>query len=255
MKGKKIVFFLLLILIISIIIFLCISKKKNKEDKEKDKIDIDEVKSKIVEKVKIMSADDIFIKIYEDGFDLDNIDYNMIASSILINLKEDGEITDKEASKYDECVNTSYINLSSVEDKLKILFNEVPNIDYDVESINYYYDKNNKKFFELCINKLDGSNFIDTYIYDFDYDEDNVYLYISVAYGNEELIDNDDTKITIYKDYKHKDIYIRFIYNSNKPNDNFILDDSNYRDFSLYKYTFKRVDGDYYFKSLEKVFN
>lgn len=255
MKGKKIVFFLLLILIISIIIFLCISKKKNKEDKEKDKIEIDEVKSKIVEKVKIMSADDIFIKIYEDGFDLDNIDYNMIASSILINLKEDGEITDKEASKYDECVNTSYINLSSVEDKLKILFNEVPNIDYDVESINYYYDKNNKKFFELCINKLDGSNFIDTYIYDFDYDEDNVYLYISVAYGNEELIDNDDTKITIYKDYKHKDIYIRFIYNSNKPNDNFILDDSNYRDFSLYKYTFKRVDGDYYFKSLEKVFD
>lgn len=255
MKVKKIVFFLLIISIVSIIIILLLGKNKTENKKEKDEIDIEKLKSKIVEKVKIMSADDIFIKIYEDGFNLDNIDYNMIASSILINLKEDGEITDKEAEEYDECINTSYINLSSVEDKLKVLFNKVPKIDYDVNSINYYYDKDNKKFFELCINKLDGSNFIDTYIYNFDYDEDNAYLYISVSYGSEELVDNDDTKITIYKDYKHKNVYKKFNYNSKKPDDNFILDDSNYKEFSLYKYTFEKIDGDYYFKSLEKVFD
>ena len=255
MKVKKIVFFLLIISIVSIIIILLLGKNKTENKKEKDEIDIEKLKSKIVEKVKIMSADDIFIKIYEDGFNLDNIDYNMIASSILINLKEDGEITDKEAEEYDECINTSYINLSSVEDKLKVLFNKVPKIDYDVNSINYYYDKDNKKFFELCINKLDGSNFIDTYIYNFDYDEDNAYLYISVSYGSEELVDNDDTKITIYRDYKHKNVYKKFNYNSKKPDDNFILDDSNYKEFSLYKYTFEKIDGDYYFKSLEKVFD
>lgn len=253
MKLKKIVFFLSIILILSLIVFLFLGKKDNKDDKENDSIDIDEVKKEIIEKVKIMSADDIFIKIYEDGFDLNNIDYNIIASSILINLKEDGEITDKEASKYDECINTSYINLSSVEDKLKLLFNEVPSIDYDVKSINYYFDKDNKKFFELCINVLDGSNFIDTYIYDFDYDEDNAYLYVSVSYGNEELTDNDDTRVTIYKDYKHKKIYKEFTYSNDSQNDDFILDESNYKEFTLYKYTFKRVDDNYYFDSLKKI--
>ena len=255
MKMKKILLFLFIILFFSLGIYLLFGNRKDNKDNKKDIIDYDKVKEEIIEKVKIMSADDIYIKIYEDGFNIDNIDYNMIASAILINLKEDGEITDKEASKYEECINTSYINLSSVEDKLKILFNEVPSIDYDVKSINYYFDEDNKKFFELCINMLDGSNFIDTYIYDFDYDDDNAYLYVSVSYGVEKLTKNDDTKVTIYRDYKHKDKYKEFIYNNDSPNDDFILDDSNYKEFTLYKYTFKRVDNNYYFKALEKVSN
>lgn len=254
MKIKKIVLFLSLI-ILSLILFLSLGKNNMKKVKEKDSIDYDKVKEVIIEKVKLMSADDIFIKNYEEGFDLSNIDYNSIVSAILINLKEDGEITDKDASMYDECINTSYINLSSVEDKLKLLFNEVPNIEYDVKSSNYYFDKENKKFFELCINVLDGSNFMDSYIYDFDVDDNNAYLYVSVSYGNEELTKNDDTKVTIYRDYKHKKIYKEFIYNSNSPNDDFILDDSNYKEFTLYKYTFKRIGDNYYFKSLEKVFD
>lgn len=254
MKRKSLILVIIFVLVI-LIIFL-FNNKKNKEDVkvEYTSEDIAVVKDSVIKKVNIMNADNMLIDIYNDGFNLENIDYNLIAKGILINSKEDGQISDEEANEYDECVNTSYINLSSVEDKFKLLFNSVPSVNYDVDSINYIYDEKNKRFFESCINILDGSKFIDTYIYDFKLDKDIAEVYISVSYGTEEpIISDGNTKIIIYKDYSRENIYKEFIYDIDNPTDDFILDEGNYTDFSQYKYTFKKVNDDYYFYSLEKI--
>lgn len=256
MKKLKYVLLVCVLVVILLVIFINLNSKKDVNKIKTNDVNIDEVKSTIIKKVDIMSAKNIGIDLYKESVDIDTIDYTLITKNILLNLEDDGIISDKELNSYKECINSSYINKDTVDNMLKYIFGTLPDIDYDKVD-NYIFDKENSRYFESCINKMNGSNFIDTYIYNFELNENEANLYIAVSYGVEQPIIKDDNitdsvKVIIYKDYKKKDKYKEYIYGTDTQTDDFILDESNYDNFSLYKYTFIKKDNDYYFKSLSR---
>lgn len=227
-------------------------------------IDKEKIKEDILSKIKLMSADDLLINLYKESIYVDDIDYQLMLKGLLLVLDEDGSINDDEADDLYEktsiCTNNSYISLDSVEKAMKNIYGTVFDINYEeaIKDTNYIYDTETNRFYEMCTNNSIGSDFIDTYIYNFDLDKNNVYVYVAVSYGKEEVVvengeTTDKTKVTIYTDYQRNNVYKSYIYDADNSSDNFLLDSSNYKDFSLYKYSFKKSNDNYYFESLEKV--
>ncbi len=262
---KKSVIFTVLILVALFLLSNNIYHKTNSRVNDNDESGTkEEVKKDILNKIKLMSADDLLTNLYQEDMHIDDKNYPIILEGILLGLNDDGSISDSEADalyeKTNICTNSSYISLDSVEQKIKNIYGTTLDIDYRniTEDINYIYDQDTKRFYEMCANHRIGSNFIDTYVYDFKLNKNNAYVYIAVSYGSEEAVlengeTTDKTKVTIYTDYQKNNVYKSYIYDGSNSSDNFLLDSSNYKDFSLYKYVFKKNKNNYYFEALERV--
>ena len=263
--NKKSVILTILSLIVLFFISTNIYLKANSNLKGSyNNIDKEELKKDILNKIRLMSADDLLIDLYKESVYADDINHKLALKGLLLVLNEDGSISDSEADslyeKTNVCTNNSYISLTSIEKTMKNIYGTIFDIDYNdtTKDINYIYDDETNRFYEMCTNTSVGSDFIDTYVYSFDLDKNNAYVYVAVSYGHEEaVVENgettDKTKITIYTDYKKNKEYKSFIYDVNNSNANFLLDSSNYKEFSLYKYTFKKSNNNYYFEALEKI--
>lgn len=265
MKRKS-VLFIIGILIILFLFSTNIYRKTNSNVNDNHKFSKEEIKKELLNKIKIMSADDLLTNLYRDNFYINKDSYPLIIEGLLLGLNTDGNISDIESDNLYEktniCTNNSYISLANVEKEMKNIYGQTFDIDYQsiMEDINYIYDTDTKRFYELCTSRHVGSDFIDTYVYNFEIEQDNAYIYLAVSYGNEEpVVENgettDKTKVTIYTDYKKDNLYKSYIYDGNSNSDMFLLDESNYKDFSLYKYVFKKNHDNYYFDSLERIKN
>lgn len=263
--NKKNIIFTILSLVVLFFVSTNIYHKANSNLKDSDNgFDKEEIKKEILNKIKLMSADDLLINLYQENIYVDDINYQLVLKGLLLVLNEDGSINDNEADTLYEktsiCTNNSYISLSSIEKTMKNIYGTIFDIDYNdiIKDINYIYDDETNRFYEMCTNASVGSDFIDTYVYSFDLNKNNAYVYVAVSYGQEEVVvengeTTDKTKVTIYTDYKKNKVYKSYIYDVNNSSDNFLLDSSNYKDFSLYKYSFKKSNNNYYFESLEKI--
>ena len=88
-----------------------------------------------------------------------------------------------------------------------------------------------------------------TYIYKYEEEGKKAYAYVSVAKGQIDY-DNEGNEIyNIYKGINTEDKYK--IYNDIDTYLNFKIDNTNYQEFTKYKYTFELVEGKYKFISIE----
>ena len=129
-------------------------------------------------------------------------------------------------------------------------------IDYkkDMVNIGFIYDSVNKCIYELCTNKIESNNFIDTYVYDYKEEGDNAYVYIAVAYGTETPVmanggATNKTTINIYQTSKRDKIYKTYV-SSPDQDDEFDLGKDNYNEFSKFKYTFVKENNQYHFDNI-----
>ena len=92
------------------------------------------------------------------------------------------------------------------------------------------------------------------FIYPYKFEHDNVqaFVYVSATKG---AIGEDGEKTVnnIYKGVKTHEVYKSFSEDEIDQYLNFKIDESNYQTFTKYKYIFDMVDGNYFFKGIEKV--
>jgi len=248
-KSILIICGLIFLLILTTILY----NKTNDNKISKDEVtNVNEIKSNLSKKIKLMSADDLLSDLYNDDLTLDNFN-NMFLSGILLSIEEDGELTEEESDKlYNRtgiCINTSYINLSTIESNIDELYGNNIKLDYNklLKNTDFYYDNVTKKFYSKCVSSLDKTNYIESYIYDYKINDRDAYVYVSVAFL-EEKYNDDDVTIYVYKDVNKDKLFATY-----KDDEYFILDETNYSKFTLYKYHFKNNNGNYYFNSLKKI--
>ena len=87
------------------------------------------------------------------------------------------------------------------------------------------------------------------------HDEELTYIYLTtekdgkyfvyVAYG---VFVNNNGDYVLYTDSENKNVY-----NENVLHSRFDINDGNYKNFSKYKFTFEKLDNNYYFSKIEKI--
>ena len=163
---------------------------------------------------------------------------------------------------------TKYVSLEKVNAYSKRLFGEkLTNISKEISACpTYLYDQKNEMFYYPAP-QCGGTSAeqIRTYKSKFEEKEDEAYVYVSFAFispsiSGEEL---DYSDYNVYKDFdivkedgyyitKHKNIYKSGI--KGYQRDSFILDETNYKDFSEYKFSFnKDKNNNYYFVNIEQI--
>lgn len=111
----------------------------------------------------------------------------------------------------------------------------------------FIYDAENSKYYGMAECGGTSSTYLKSYNNKYTQLKDDFYVYVSVA----SITYNDqEGNSTVYTDYemqnKYKDVTIAEVEN--------IINSSNYKDFSEYKYTFtKNKNGNYIFSSIERV--
>ena len=114
----------------------------------------------------------------------------------------------------------------------------------------YRYDSETKTYYKILGCGGTGPATILDYKYSFKQKGDETYVYVAYAYQT--LGDNENT--IIYKDFSNNGKLYSFDFTDKyKEDSSFKLDSTNYKDFTSYKYTFKKDDNNYYLSSVEKV--
>lgn len=247
---------LVLIVLALLLVISSYLYRNTKEEVVEYNYDYSKVKEEVLNKIKIMSADDLLVELYDKDLSIDNIDNELLLKGILISLSSDGESSnddiDKICDKNNICINNEYINKSSIDKNIEDIYG---NIEYDNKLKDlYFFDEDTNRYYEYCTNKLESDIFIDTYVADVNLDKNIVSVEIYISYGKEkEVLKNKEyvTNISIYKDKNLKDKYYEYTYTSSKPQ-TFELDENNYKDFSKYVYTFIDNGNGFKFKTLKK---
>ena len=123
--------------------------------------------------------------------------------------------------------------------------------DYDIKVND---DKNIEVVDAFCGDTFSANDFVTSKIVDARRDNDYVYIYEKVAFGrynNESLkSSNDNFKVDYYDNYNKKGNVIETL---SSPEFGESTDDKNpnWDLYKTYKYTFKLIDDEYYFESLE----
>lgn len=145
------------------------------------------------------------------------------------------------------------ISSSVVEDEYKNYFGDstVNHKSFDV-CFGYIYDNNTNNYYYIEP-QCGGSNPNSAYAYINKYTVKGDEAYVYVNYGLSIYVPDasEANDVNIYKDLKEKEIYRENI--SEDEANNFRINESNYKEFSEYKYTFKKDNkGNYYFVSLKE---
>jgi hypothetical protein len=138
------------------------------------------------------------------------------------------------------------ITKAEVDNEYYALFNERITTHRDIEDCPiYYYDSVNSVYYIYSACGGIGVGGPMEYINKYTYSNDEAYVYLSVGYIH---YDNNTEKRTLYTDLQMTKEY------QGNYTDDFKINQSNYQNFSEYKYVFGKNDnGNYYFKSIEKT--
>ena len=268
MKDKKVILYIVLsILILFTITGLVYAKVNYKDDSKQKTVTEEPANSKkyILELIDIMTVKDALEPVYGGTtYTMDNISYKYIMKSTLNSINNNKTFTPEElrttTARMKKCINAGYYT----EDYLlkyihKVYGNITMNYKTDLGNTGFIYDSVNKNFYELCTNKIESNNFIDTYVYDYKEEGDKAYVYVSVAYGTETPVmvnggATDKTVINIYRTSKRDTAYKSYVSDPEHP-DEFTLGKDNYNDFSKFKYTFTKEDGEFHFTEIKLINN
>jgi len=242
------------------------ASKPKTEEKKYHSIDNNAIKDDLALKVQIINltygdatrrngSSDFFEKGYYKNIDDSRLLYALIT---YLHLNNDDSIKKPEQEMYFEYPNLlGTIDDNIVKEKSLQIFNkdlsnlaEAPKDDsYDTAWLGIVKDGN-----KYMINSAGGdpspSNMLFTNIYKYERDDQNAYVYVSVAKGS---ISDDGTSYIIYKGPESREIFK--IYNESAIEEylNFQITEDNKNNFTRYKYVFASVDGNYYFNHIEKV--
>lgn len=141
------------------------------------------------------------------------------------------------------------IYVEDVEDYYYSLFGSknVNHKDYSGTCPMYIYDSKNNKYYGAS--ECGGTSAIGivTYINKYSQDDSHAYVYVSLGSINGEYQ-------KIYTDYSQNNEYTKESFDDFTGSNGSEINESNYKDFSQYKYTFnKNSDGSYYFSSIKKI--
>jgi len=171
------------------------------------------------------------------------------------NLSPENE-SDPIVSSYAQTFGNEYVKQitgKEVKDAYNSFFG-TSNVDFKVlksrNCFNYDYESTKDIFYRKQPNCGGTSG---TYIYSYKnkYSKKNDNVYVYVSYGSSGIPENNQTA-TIFKDLEKNNVYREFVKLGEVQS--FRINESNYADFSEYKYTFKKNnDGSYYFVSFEKT--
>lgn len=241
--------------------------QENKETKITDTIKIDYIKKQIAileelpidtTKIKISNEYDYFFPktIYAfDNYKIEQINKEIATKAMIsYSTTKTDHVTNVTLSKATkaELGDTDTYDYVSLEDMMPMyekLFGTkemyLGKIDYKCE--NYMYDNNIKAF----VLYADGCGFVGpmaiekTYIYDITEDNNNAYVYMAFGVLG---ISYEGNKYEIFTDYAMTQKY------SGKATKDFVINETNYKDFTKYKYTFtKNSDGTYTFNNISKL--
>lgn len=161
--------------------------------------------------------------------------------------KDKINISNMELVDFFDSMKSKQISVNRIEKEYYDLFNEKLSSYQDIAGCpSFYYDDTNKVYYSYSA--CGGSGLIRniTYINKYTSKGDEVYVYMSAGYI--EYTDEYYNEVNVYTDFNKTKLYkTESVYNEH-------ITQTNYVDFSEYKYTFsKREDGTYYFKSIEKT--
>lgn len=142
------------------------------------------------------------------------------------------------------------ISSSVVEDEYKNYFGDgtVNHKSFNV-CFGYIYDSDTNTYYYIEP-QCGGSNPNSAYAYINKYTVKGDEVYVYVSYGSS-IYSSETNNVNIYKDLNEKEIYRENV--SEDEANNFRINESNYKEFSEYKYTFKKDDKEnYYFVSLKE---
>lgn len=236
---------------------------ENKEIKITDKVKIDYLKKyvTILEKlsldtssVKVSESAGIYYfmnnqiyaldKLEKKDITMDNATIAMVASSENERNYVANESLESSTLKHlgEDPETFEYVSVNGFIEDYKILFGfeniSTKNINVNCES--YVYDKKANAFVMVANGCGTAAPVAiqKTYVYDVTEDSDNVYVYLAYGVTGQ----NEKGEFIAYTDYA-----MNKRYTGNVTKD-FTIDESNYKDFSKYKYTFtKNSDGTYTF--------
>jgi len=144
------------------------------------------------------------------------------------------------------------VNQKLIKIQYKKYFNEEPKEykDFNICGNNYKYDSNLGLYFWLEP-QCGGTAMSLLHNYKNKYTQKGNEAYVYVSYGISNY--NVQTGATdIYKDINSETLYKQNL--TDQESHNFTINETNYQDFSEYKYTFKEDEnGNYYFVSIEKT--
>lgn len=152
--------------------------------------------------------------------------------------------------------NTQYINLLDLKKEYYALYGNSSDFNpITVNAINKFpyvkYEESLKKIIYQTIGekKENITNEIAEYIYKYESDENNIYVYVSTAF----IAEKAQNLKSLYSDIEQTEL-IENIELSQYNIDN-ILNENNYKNFPTYKYTFIKEEstGNYIFKQVELV--
>lgn len=142
------------------------------------------------------------------------------------------------------------ISSSVVEDEYKNYFGDstVNHKSFNV-CFGYIYDSDTNTYYYIEP-QCGGSDQNSAYAYINKYTVKGEEVYVYVSYGSS-IYSSETNNVDIYKDLNEKEIYRENV--SEDEANNFRINESNYKEFSEYKYTFKKDDKEnYYFVSLKE---
>ena len=262
MKDKKVIVYIVLCIIIIGMIGYLVYLKANNDEKVVDTGSKEPVNSKaqIVELINTMTANDQLEGLYSGKtYIIDNISNTYILKSILNSIKSDRTLSTDElrniSARLKVCINSSYYSEENVKKNITKIYGDLQ-LDYakEVANTGFVYDSVEKSFYELCNNKLETNNFVTTYLYDYKEKTNEANAYIAVAYGTKVPVvingaTTDKTTINIYKTSARDKVYKTYVKEPGSKEE-FKLNKDNYKDFSKFKFTFVKENGEYHFNSI-----
>ena len=141
----------------------------------------------------------------------------------------------------------SQVEISVIEKEFSKLFDgTIKYQDYDMEENcpGFYYDELNKVYYRISECGGTEPSSINTYVNKISYNNNNYYVYLNVGYfeiGDKLYIDIDKSKVA-------EGVNIPQEFSTS------LINETNYMQFSEYKFTFeKNSEGNYIYKSIERI--
>jgi hypothetical protein len=269
MKDKKVILYIVLcILIVCMITGLIYLKVNHKEDNKVENTGSNETvnsKDKVLALIDVITVKDALESIYNgSNYTAETLSKNYILKSTLNSINNDKTFTTDDlkevGARLKICVNSGYYTEDYVMKNIEKVYGKVE-FDYskDIANTGFSYDSTKKNFYELCNNKIESTDFFDTYVYDYKEENDKAYVYISVAYGKEVPVmanggATNKTTVNIYRNAKRDDLYKSYVVDPTTK-DQFNLSADNYKEFTKFKYTFTKTNGEFHFTSIEVIPN
>lgn len=232
------------------------NKESNEKHEETEITDII-VKDKLDELINKINKTSFHPTWYEKGYSIYEKSSLSESSKLLVILK-DLYSTSQFQRVYKNTENgfevEDVINLKIVKDEYKNLFNEELTNYIEVGFCPWFkYDQETNKYkvYEEC-----GGTGYDTYIsYNNRYteDENNMYVYVNVGRFVSKTM-TDENGLTVFLNDLYADVSKEKIYKKNVIDKDITINESNYNEFSEYKYIFgKDKEGRFYYKNIERI--